>query len=152
MLRKVVVFTKAQVSAFIGGVVDYLLMITITETLHIHYTISIAISGIIGAIVNFSINRAWSFHSKVRPYKSSFFIQLLKFIPVVLNSILLKSAGTYLITNFWGVDYKISRLIADLFVSILFNYTLQRFWVFKNVKINLQSDQHHEKYEKKLSN
>lgn len=151
MLRNVLVFTKAQASAFIGGVVDYLLMITITETLHIHYTISIAISGTIGAIVNFSINRTWTFHSKEHPYKSSSFIQLLKFIPVVINSIFLKSSGTYLITTFLGVDYKISRLIADLIVSILFNYTLQRFWVFKNVKMNLQSDQQNEKYEKQLS-
>lgn len=35
-------FAKAQASAFIGGVVDYGVMIFVTEVFHIHYTIGIA--------------------------------------------------------------------------------------------------------------
>ena len=58
------IFAKAQASAFIGGIVDYLTMIAFTELFHIHYTISIAIGGIIGAIVNFSINKYWTYQAK----------------------------------------------------------------------------------------
>ena len=49
---------------------------------------------------------------------------------IVLGSVLLKSGGTYLITNLINLDYKISRIITDLIVSLAFNYTLQTYWVF----------------------
>ncbi len=133
MFRKLLVFSKAQVSAFIGGTVDYLTMIFFTEVFHVHYTHSIIISGIIGAVVNFSLNKGWTFRAKKRPYKNSFRIQLLRFSLVVINSIVLKSIGTYSITTFLHVDYKISRLITDLIVSLAFNFTLQKNWVFKKV-------------------
>ncbi|MGB9686074.1 MAG: GtrA family protein [Rectinema subterraneum] len=56
-------FAKAQVSAFLGGVVDYSVMILFVQLFHIHYTIAIIAGGIVGAAVNFAINRYWSFYS-----------------------------------------------------------------------------------------
>lgn len=120
------IFIKAQASAFIGGIVDYGIMILCTELLGIHYTISIIISGLIGAIVNFSINRKWTYQAE----HGAINLQLVKFTLVVLGSVLLKSGGTYLITNLLKLDYKISRIITDLIVSLGFNYTLQTYWVF----------------------
>ena len=140
ILNRVFTFAKAQVSAFIGGLSDYAIMVFVTEVFHVHYTISIAIGGIIGAIINFSLNKDWTFRNKSQPYKSSVRKQLLKFVLVVLNSILLKSTGTFLITNFIRIDYKISRIIVDLMVSLLFNYTLQKHWVFNKVKIQKLED------------
>lgn len=131
MISKIIIFLKAQMSAFIGGLVDYLVMIFFTEVFHVHYTLSIAIGGVVGAIVNFSINKKWTFHSQGIPYQHSLARQFLKFVAVVINSIVLKAAGTYGITTFLGLDYKISRIITDLIVSIGFNYTLQKYWVFK---------------------
>ncbi len=130
-LEKILIFTKAQISAFLGGITDYSIMVFVTEVFHVPYTISIAIGGIIGAIVNFSLNKQWTFRSKNSSYKNSFYKQILKFVLVVFNSIVLKSSGTYLITTFLNIDYKISRIIVDLFVSILFNFRLQKNWVFK---------------------
>lgn len=121
-------FAKAQLSAFIGGIVDYLAMLFFTEVVRIFYTYSIAISGIIGAIVNFTLNRVWTFnatHTKKRT-------QLPKFVIMVAGSIMLKSSGTYVVTTFLGIDYKISRIIVDLIVSLGFNFTLQKLWVFKS--------------------
>ncbi len=121
------VFLKAQASAFIGGLADYGIMIACTELLHIHYTISILISGILGAVINFLINRKWTYKAENSPVGS----QIFKFIIVVLGSVLLKSGGTYLLTNWLALDYKFSRILTDLVVSLGFNYTLQTFWVFK---------------------
>ena len=130
LLYRLWTFSKAQVSAFIGGATDYLLMIFFTEVFHIHYVLSIVIAGVIGAVVNFSLNKYWTFHLKNTTYKYSGFKQLLAFSQVAINSILLKVTGTYLITTFIGIDYRISRLITDFFVAIL-NYLLQKNWVFK---------------------
>lgn len=133
-INKIIILTKAQVSAFAGGLVDYLVMIFFTEVFHLHYTISIAIGGIIGAIINFSLNKSWTFHRKDIPYKNSLNDQLLRFIAVVINSIVLKATGTYGITTYLGLDYKISRIITDIIVSLVFNFNLQKYWVFKKQK------------------
>jgi len=128
-------FLKAQVSAFSGGVTDYGLMILLTEWLHIHFTISILISGTVGGIVNFCINRFWAFKTD-DGYHSSTSGQLIHFFTVVLGSISLKSGGTYLLHQGLNVDYKIGRLLIDSVVSYGFNYPLMKYWVFKINKLS----------------
>ncbi|MEO8231049.1 MAG: GtrA family protein [Ignavibacteriota bacterium] len=132
--NKLFIFFKAQLSAFIGGLTDYGVMIFITEVFKVHYTLSIIIGGAIGAVVNFTINKEWTFNSKELVYKNSGNKRLSKFVFVVLNSIILKLTGTYFITSIFQLDYKISRIFIDLIVSVFFNYTLQRNWVFKNIE------------------
>lgn len=122
-------FAKAQVSSFMGGVSDYLIMIALTEYAGIHYTISIVISGILGAVINFTINKYWSF-AQLGSKNASLGRQLSKFVLVVAGSIFLKSTGTYLFSSGLAIDYRISRLIVELLVSYGFNYTLLRYWVF----------------------
>ncbi len=124
--KPVYIFARAQASAFTGGITDYLVMLVCTELLTIHYTVSIVLGGIIGAIVNFSVNRHWSFQSRQATVQR----QLSKFITVVAGSILLKSSGTYFFTNWLSVDYKVSRVVIDIIVSLGFNFTLQKYWVF----------------------
>lgn len=128
--KSVFVFAKAQVSAFTGGLLDYSVMILCTELLHIHYTISIAIGGIIGAVLNFSVNRYWTFKDNIAN-QSPVGLQLVKFILVVAGSIALKSSGTYLFTNWLKLNYKITRIMVDIIVSLGFNYVLQKYWVFR---------------------
>lgn len=128
--KSVFVFAKAQVSAFTGGILDYGVMVFCTELLHIHYTISIAIGGIIGAVLNFSVNRYWTFKDN-KASQSPVGFQLAKFIFVVAGSIALKSSGTYLFTNWLKLDYKITRIMVDITVSLGFNYVLQKYWVFR---------------------
>jgi len=133
MLKKnsIYIFIKAQLSAFLGGVVDFVIMIACTELLQIHYTISIVIGGILGALVNFTINRNWTFEANEAKGKNNMALQLVKFTSMVGGSILLKSSGTYLVTEISRIDYRISRIVIDIFVSLGFNYTLQKYWVFK---------------------
>lgn len=128
--RRTKIFAKAQISAFVGGVVDYGIMILCTELFHVYYVFSIGISGVIGAIINFTLNKKWTFHSKDRLYKNTVNTQLFRFVVVVAGSIFMKSSGTYCVTTYIGIDYKISRLIVDLIVSVLFNFNMQKYWVF----------------------
>lgn len=130
------IFSKAQFSAFIGGMVDYGVMVFLTEVFGIHYTLSIVAGGIVGAFVNFFINRQWTFFSVKHAYNSAVRTQMLKFTLMVINSFTLKSLGTYLFVGLSGIDYKIIRIMVDLVVSLGCNYPLQKYWVFKKVKTN----------------
>jgi putative flippase GtrA len=138
MLNRLKVFIKAQFSAFTGGMCDYLIMVFLTELGGVYYTISIAISCVLGAVVNFSLNQKWSFYSKKAGYRFSLPQQLWRFFLVVISSIVLKIWGTYCITTFIHIDYKISRIITDIVVSLCFNYVLQRYWVFRNEAATVQ--------------
>lgn len=133
MRKALLTFGKAQVSALSGGLSDYAIMVILTEVFLVKYTISILISGIIGAAINFSLNRRWAFNSE-EDFHHSLKSQLIKFAVVIGGSILLKSAGTFFVTEGSGLDYKISRVAVDLLISYSFNYPLIRYWVFKKAK------------------
>lgn len=145
--KSIKTFLKAQVSAFSGGVTDYGLMILLTEMLHIHFVVSILISGTVGGIVNFCINRYWAFKSE-DDYTIAAKQQLFRFFGVVLGSISLKSAGTYVLHRSFNLDYRLGRLLIDSIVSYGFNYPLMKYWVFNNKmvqnKMIEESDYHYE--------
>ncbi|MEN2416208.1 GtrA family protein [Flavobacterium mesophilum] len=128
--RAILTFLKAQVAAFLGGLADYGLMVVLTEVFKLHFTFSILISGTVGAIINFSINRFWVFKNQ-SGYSNRINSQLFKFALVVLGGISLKSSGTFILQNAFQIDYRIGRVITDLFVSYGFNYPLIKYWVFR---------------------
>lgn len=132
--KSIFVFGKAQLSAFIGGICDWIIFLICVKS-GIHYTISIWISGFLGALVNFSLNKYWTYHANEENISN----QLFKFYFVVIGSVALKSVGTFMMTEGLSLDCRISRLVVDLVVSLGYNYTLQRFWVFrinKDLKID----------------
>lgn len=126
-------FAKAQLSAFTGGICDYLIMIGLTEITGMHYTFSIMFGGMFGAVINFSINRYWAF-SAGENLRLRLGPQLARFSMVVAGSIFLKSLGTYLVTSGLTLDYRISRLFVQAVVAYGFNYSLLRYWVFRPVE------------------
>ena len=128
--KSISTFLQAQVAAFLGGITDYSLMILLTEVFKLHFTFSILISGTVGASINFSINRFWVFKNQ-SGYDNPINNQLFKFALVVLGSISLKSFGTLVLQKAFQIDYRIGRLITDLFVSYGFNYPLIKNWVFR---------------------
>lgn len=120
-------FLKAQLSAFIGGMIDFGIYSFCYKIFLMSAPFSNIVSGSLGAVVNFSINRYWSFNSTGDPLTS----QLGKFILVVLGSIFLKSTGIHFFVDVWGWHFLLSKAIVEIVVSLGFNFTLQKFWVFK---------------------
>ena len=121
-----ITFLKAQASAFLGAALDYLVMLSLTEWGGMPYRSSIIVGGLAGAVVNFTINKYWTFHAKQSPA-----LQLPRFAVLVICSVLLKSNGTYVITELFGTNYKVSRLFMDALVAFGFNYPMQKYWVFE---------------------
>ncbi|HMR17889.1 MAG TPA: GtrA family protein [Sphingobacterium sp.] len=120
-------FLKAQLSAFIGGLSDFVIYTFCYKVFLVSAPFSNAISGSLGAIVNFTINRYWAFNNTTISVAS----QLWKFILVVISSIILKSTGIYFFVDIWKFHYLLSKLIVELIVSLGFNFILQKYWVFR---------------------
>lgn len=110
-----------------GGVFDYVAMVSCKEVVGIDAKDAIRISGALGAVVNFSLDRYWAFQKVDSPVGG----QVWKFISVVLGGILLKPEATPFVSQVFGIDYKVGRLAVELVVSLGFNYPLQRYWVFR---------------------
>lgn len=123
------VFVKAQIAALSGGITDYLLMIFFTEIFRIYFVVSILISGFLGGMVIYSLDRFWAFKND-EGYSVSTNKQLFRFFSVVIGSMSLKSAGTYLLHRSFKLDYRIGRLLVDSIISYGFNYPLMKYWVF----------------------
>jgi putative flippase GtrA len=131
LLQRLKIFIKAQLSALIGVMADYGIMIFLSELAGLHYTVSTAIGCTVGAVINFSLNKTWTFHLATSSYKYSHSQQQLRYVLVVAFCILLKVLGTYAFESLTHLSYKICRIIADLLVAFCFSYTLQRWWVFR---------------------
>lgn len=121
-------FGKAQISAFIGGASDFSIYTLCLQFLGLPAHISNIISGSLGAVVNFIINRYWAFDSTSTPVGK----QLWKFVIVVIGSISLKSAGIYILVDSIGMNPFYSKVIVEVVVSLGFNFVLQKYWVFKD--------------------
>ncbi len=120
-------FLRAQLSAFLGGIVDFSIYTVCLQYFGFSAHGSNIVSGSLGAIINFTINRYWSFSSDTMPIGK----QLWKFIIVVIGSITLKSTGIYFLVDILLLNPFVSKLFVELVVSLGFNFFLQKYWVFK---------------------
>lgn len=120
-------FGKAQLSAFLGGLADFAIYTVCLQFFFFSAHGSNIISGSLGAVVNFLVNRYWAFDSKATPVRD----QLWKFVLVVLGSITLKSTGIYFLVDYLFLNPFYSKLIVELLVSLFFNFTMQKYWVFR---------------------
>ena len=125
-------FLKAQLSAFLGGLSDLGIYTLCYTFFSVSAPLSNVISGSLGAVLNFTINRFWSFNDRNTPVSQ----QLWKFVVVVCGSIGLKTLGIHLLVDIFEWHFLLSKLMVELVVSLGFNFVLQKFWVFKNQQLD----------------
>ncbi|HLT86696.1 MAG TPA: GtrA family protein [Sphingobacterium sp.] len=120
-------FGKAQISAFLGGLFDFIIYTIGIQVLGFTAYISNIVSGSLGAVVNFTINRYWTFESTKVPVGR----QLAKFVVVVIGSIFLKSIGIFFLVDYLSLNPYYAKIIVEILVSLGFNFLMQKYWVFR---------------------
>jgi len=123
----IISFLRYQVAAIIATVVDFLVLILLTEIFNVWYVESTAIGALCGAITNFIICRYWAFANSSNNLTN----QVIKYILVSAGSLLLNTLFVYLLTDFAHINYTISKIITAIVVAIFYNFTLQKYFVFK---------------------
>lgn len=119
-------FLRFQVSALIATAVDFLMTIVLKEKGNIHYSLAVAGGATSGALTAFTLNRLWVFKAvRTRPV-----LQALKYLLVALGSILLNTAGTYLLTELFSLPYLVSKALVSLLIGFTYSYYFSKRFVF----------------------
>lgn len=120
-------FLRYNASAYTATFFDYGVFLFCLEILNIYYPIATFIGATTGATVAFLLGRNWTFRNKDEVITK----QSMKFLAVVAGSILLNTLGVYLVTEYIGINEKISKIIVAVFVGVGYNFPMQRYFVFK---------------------
>lgn len=120
-------FLKSQASSFIATGVEYGTLTSWVEFLHFYYPFGVALGAMTGAITNFTISRYWAFKAGSAPVGP----QILKYVVVSAGSMALNTGGVYLVTEYLHIYYLFSTMAVGLIVGFVYNYPLQKYWVYK---------------------
>lgn len=120
-------FFKAQAASFTATAVDFAVTIVLKEWVHCWYLLASMLGTISGGFVNFSMNRRWVFNARDKRIHW----QAVKYMMVWTGNLVLVSGGVFLFTNYGGYSYLVSKIIVSVVVGTLYNYMLQKHFVFK---------------------
>src|SRR5688572_4172540 len=98
-------FLRFQVTALLATCVDFAFTIFFKEIVDFHYSVAVAMGATMGAITAFSLNRYWVF----RAHEKNPVEQAVRYIIVAGGSIVLNTAGTYIVTESFNSPYLVSK-------------------------------------------
>ena len=127
MILDLKTFLKSQLAAIAGSIADFLVTILLVQCLHVGIVQANAAGNITGFILLFIISRYWAFQAQ----EGNLSFQILKFTAFALGNILLSAAGIKFFTQFLKLYYLISKIIISILLGAVYNYFLQKYFVFK---------------------
>jgi len=123
-----ITFLKANVASLSASFFDYLITIVLVSFCKVNVVAASATGVVCGGILNFTIGRNWVFESSDATVQN----QAAKYGVVWLGNLFLNTAGLYVFTRFFKVQYFISKVFISLLVGYGYNYSLQKRYVFKH--------------------
>lgn len=114
---------------FVGGfafLVDYGLLVLLTEVFGLHYLVSATLSFLAGLVVNYLLSTSWIFRRSTLENKWTEFLifAIIGVVGLGLNNLLL-----YLFTDKCGIHYMISKLLTTALV-MLWNFGARKMILF----------------------
>ena len=110
---------------------DFGVPILLYELFGMWYVAASFIGAVSGGIVNCLLNYRWVFGSDGQKKR----YVALKYLLVWIGSILLNTGGTFALTELSGHYFVIAKAIVSVAVALLWNYQMQRFFVYRNKHI-----------------
>jgi len=116
-----------QLASFVSGAVDFLTMIAFVRWMALSPTLATVFGAAAGAVVNYSLGRSVVFPDHAGDVGP----QMARYALVSATSLLLNAFGEYVLAERLGVQYVLARAVIALSVSVLWNFPLQRHFVFR---------------------
>ncbi len=120
-------FLRSQAASFAATMTDFLSFLFLTEIIGFWYIASNVVSSVLGAIVSFTLGRNWAF-KKTDVRKRG---QIFRYAITSLLSLLLNTAGLYVLTEWGGMHYFYSKVFVSFLIGVSFNFLMFRYFVFK---------------------
>lgn len=120
-------FVKAQAASATATLVDFAVTILLKEVFHWWYLVASILGTTSGGMVNFLMNRSWVF----RAHDKKIHFQVAKYVMVWTGNLVLMSGGVFILTNYGGLSYVVSKILVSVIVGVFYNYVLQKRFVFK---------------------
>lgn len=110
----------------ISNIVDFASLYILTEFIGIHYTISVAISFILGTTTNYIISIKWIFKRGTYNIYSEFsLVLIISAIGLLLNELII-----YLLVEYLFFHYMFSKVISVIIV-MFWNFFARKRWIFR---------------------
>lgn len=119
-------FARSNVTSLFTTALDFATLISLTELAGVSYVVATWLGTVVGALSNFVINRNWAFRARGKHYGSQF----ARFVLVQVAASAFHTGGVWGLTAAAGVPYPISKAIVSVAVYLLWNYPLNRRFVF----------------------
>lgn len=117
---------RHQVASVVATLVDFSVMILAVSVIGFSPVVGTVLGATCGAVTNFTMGRHWTFEATHAPAAG----QALRYAMVSGASLALNAVGEHVVAGILGVQYIVARAGVALTVSLLWNYPLQRFFVF----------------------
>jgi putative flippase GtrA len=117
---------RHHAASIIATGADYLVMILGVEVLHVSPVAATPMGAFSGAITNFTLGRRFTYQATHVPAGK----QAWRYAVVSAASLGLNTAGEYLFHDVVRLEYLLARVITSVIVSNVWNYPMQRYFVF----------------------
>ncbi len=118
-------FIRNSMSALVATVCDFTLVNVLVLVVGFAAPLATAFGCVLGGLVDFSINRVWTFHSTDRKLP-----QMGRYAFVSFTSALLNSGGVAVLLLLPDIDFRIAWGVVRIAVAVAWNYPLHRDYVF----------------------
>lgn len=116
---------KYGVVGAVSAVVDFGVLFILTDWFNVYYLASATVSFILSAIVNYTLNRNWTFKSNGQRRK-----QVPIFLTIAILGILLNNNIMYVSVEHWHLHYLWAKVIAAAIVTI-WNFFGNKYLTFR---------------------
>ncbi len=120
-------FIKYNISSIIATLIDFLVLVILTEFFAVWYLISAVAGAVSGGITSFLLGRHWAFKKK----SGNLYRQAFKYALTWIESMLLNVGGLYFFVDILNVQYVLSKVIVSIIVGLGFNYLMQKYFIFR---------------------